>query len=179
MRGSWKLTSARAAELGDCTGINQQGTPVQTYKLSALLLGAAIVTACGGGGGDSGQPVLSAASAEPVKTEIVLKSGAETLVEGTITTNKWLLDSAQWQSFAMSGTAPDLSPYMRNKDCEVVVKSDQANPMLDGLGQSTWTCNLGIVGPAVSADTLYTLLLVGRDVKGQAQTLTRTLRVQP
>jgi hypothetical protein len=143
-----------------------------------VVSAAVILTACGGGT-DSGQPLVSAASAEPVKMEIVLKSGAETLVEGTITTSKWLLDSAHWQSFAMSVTAPDLSPYMRNQDCTVVAKDDQASTILDGLGKSTWTCNLGIVGPAVSADTLYTLLLVGRDVKGQAQTLTRTLRVQP
>jgi hypothetical protein len=155
-----------------------KGFAMHLHNLLIVVWAAVILTACGGGT-DSGQPLVSAASAEPVKTEIVLKSGAETLVEGTITTSKWLLDSAKWQSFAMSGTAPDLSPFMRNQDCTVVAKDDQASTILDGLGKSTWTCNLGIVGPPVSADTLYTLLLVGRDVKGQAQTLTRTLRVQP
>jgi hypothetical protein len=159
--------------------MKNKGPAMHLHKLLIVVSAAVILTACGGGDGDSGQPSLSAASAEPVKTEIVLKSGAETLVEGTITTNKWLLESARWQSFAMSVAAPDLSLYMRNQDCTVVTKDDQASTILDGLGKSTWTCNLGIVGPAVSADTLYTLLLVGRDVKGQAQTLTRTLRVQP
>jgi hypothetical protein len=159
--------------------MKNKGFAMHLHKLLIVVTAAVILTACGGGDGDSGQPSLSAATAEPIKTEIVLKSGAETLVEGTITTNKWLLESAQWQYFAMSGTAPDLGPFMRNQDCIVVAKSDQASTILDGLGQSTWTCNLGIVGPSVSADTLYTLLLVGRDVKGQAQTLTRTLRVQP
>jgi hypothetical protein len=107
------------------------------------------------------------------------------LVDGTITTNKWLLESAEWQSFGMTPGAPDLSTSMRNADCAVAAKSDQVNsigigdPLLQGLGQSVWTCNLGITGPTVSADTVYTLLLVGRDVKGQAQTVSRTLRVQP
>jgi hypothetical protein len=156
--------------------MKNKGLAMHLPKLLIVVSAAVILTACGGGT-DSGQPLLNAVSAEPVKTEIVLKSGAETLVEGTITTSKWLLDSAEWKYLAMSGTAPD--PILRNQDCNVVVKSDEASTILDGLGKSTWTCNLGIVGPPVSEDTLYTLLLVGRDVKGQAQTLTRTLRVQP
>jgi hypothetical protein len=162
------------------TGIlmKNKGLAMHLHKLLIVVSAAVILTACGGGT-DGGQPSVTAVSAEPVKTEIVLKSGAETLVEGTITTSKWLLESAEWKFLAVSGTAPDLTKFLRNQECAVVAKNDQASVILDGLGQSIWTCNLGILGPPVSEETLYTLFLVGRDVKGQAQTLTRTLRVQP
>jgi hypothetical protein len=158
------------------------------YLLKVLILVLVVVTltACGGGSDGSRQPVVNAATTQSANTEILLKSGAETVVDGTIATNKWLLESAEWQSFGLTPNAPDLTPLMRNRDCAAAAKSDQANPIgissdpnLQGLGQSTWTCNVGIKGPPVTADTVYTLLLVGRDVKGQAQTVSRTLRVQP
>jgi hypothetical protein len=148
-------------------------------KLLSVVLGAVTLSACGGGGDGSGQPVVNASTTQSANTEILLKSGAETVVDGTITTNKWLLDSAEWQSFALTPNTPDLTPFMRNQKCTVAAKSDQASTILDGLGQSTWTCNLGIEGPAVSKEAVYSLLLVGRDVSGQAQTVTKTLRVQP
>lgn len=147
------------------------------------VLGAITLAACGGGGDGGGQPAVNASTTQSANSDIVLKSGAETLVDGTITSNKWLLESAEWQSFAMTPNAPTL--VMRNQDCAVAAKSDQVSsigindPLLQGLGQSTWTCNLGIKGPTVSAETVYSLLLVGRDVKGQAQSVTKTLRVQP
>jgi hypothetical protein len=141
------------------------------------VLGAVTLAACGGGGDGAGQPAVNAVTTQSANTEIVLKSGAETVVDGTITSNKWLLDSAEWQSFAMTPNAPNL--IMRNQDCAVAARSDQASTILDGLGTSTWTCNLGITGPAVSKEAVYSLLLVGRDVKGQAQTVTKTLRIQP
>jgi hypothetical protein len=145
------------------------------------VLGAVTLAACGGGGDGGGQPVVNAVTTQSANTEILLKSGAEIVVDGTITSNKWLLESAEWQSFALTPNAlnPDLTPFMRNQHCEVAARSDQASTILPGLGQSTWTCNLGIVGPPVSAETVYSLLLVGRDVQGQAQTVTKTLRVRP
>lgn len=153
---------------------------MRLHKLLIVVSAAVILTACGGGDdGGSGQPVVNAATAQSANTEILLKSGAETVVDGTIATNKWLLESAEWQYFALTPNAPDLTPSMRNQDCAVAARSDQASMILDGLGQSTWTCNLGIKGPAVSEEAVYSLLLVGRDVKGQAQTVTKTLRVQP
>jgi pectate lyase len=151
-----------------------------------IMVSTVVLAACGGGSNGSGQPVVNAATTQSADTAIVLKSGAETVVDGTIATNKWLLDSAEWQSFGLTPGAPDLTTLMRNADCKVATKSDQANPIgissdpsLIGLGQSTWTCNLGVKGPAVTADTVYTLVLVGRDVRGSAQTVSRTLRVQP
>jgi hypothetical protein len=120
-----------------------KGSAMHLHKLLILVSAAVVLSACGGGGDGGGQPVVNAATTQSANTEILLKSGAEAVVDGTITTNKWLLESAEWQSFALTPNAPDLSPLMRNQDCAVAAKSDQVNsigigdPQLQGLGQST------------------------------------------
>jgi hypothetical protein len=94
----------------------------------------------------------------------------------------YLLSSAEWQVSSLSGTAPSLT--LRNQDCRIADKNDVANPLgigtpgVAGLGKSTWTCTLGIVAPTtVPSDTVYTLVLVGTNVKGQSTTTSRTVRL--
>lgn len=148
---------------------------MKTIKIALAMITTSALLACGGGGGGSG-PISFSSAAD----EVVLLAGTGTVVDGTIDTSRYLLKSMAWQISALSPTDPDLS--LKNQTCDAVTKHDAVDTLVPGagIGQSTWTCSLGVISTAnVKTDAVYKLLLVGIDSAGQSSTFTKQLRVQP
>jgi hypothetical protein len=156
---------------------------VKTIKCALVFAGAVLVTGCGGGGSD-GAPNVSVNSAPDDAILMQAGSATETRIDGAIGSGNYLLASAEWQVHPQSVSNPPLT--LRNANCSEVIKNDRLDPIaignssLEGLGHSTWSCTLGVMPPSnVQSEALYTLLLVGTDVRGQTTTTTKTLRVLP
>lgn len=137
----------------------------QRYTLTILAMSA--LTACGGGGGGSNplpDAITSPVTTTANVTTATASAGLSFIASGRAESQPNALSSMGWTATALTGGAPDIQ--IANADCS---NSTRNNRSINGISQSTWTCDAVVTIPAgLSLDANYRLSFQATDAKGNA-----------